>query len=135
MQHYQTEQERSQWHQKTPHFFVNYNQLPDVIWDHVLPEIGVSLKARDIHRMEKVAAVYTQGRTAGTDKKVFTGDNAHKESNVPSAIDKASHLFMDPTFAQLEALARSTLKAPKKLEAVEEPPVKMEEEEDEDEGP
>ncbi|CAB9510574.1 Inherit from bactNOG: aspartyl asparaginyl beta-hydroxylase [Seminavis robusta] len=113
MQHYHTAQKQSQWHQKTPHFFVSYRQLPDVIWDHVLPSLGMSLKAKDIHRMEKVAALYTQGRTSGKKQMVFTGDNAHKEANVPAKIDQAAHVFMDATFAKLEALANATLKAPK----------------------
>lgn len=97
-----------------PHFFVNYKQLPDIIWDHVLPNLGIDLAAKDVHRMEKVAAMYTQGRT-GTKKKglaVFGGDSEHKEANAPFPVAQAAQLFMDQTFEKLEALADTTLKAP-----------------------
>jgi len=100
-----------------PNFFVNYKQLPDAIWDHVLPKLGVELRAKDIHRMEKVAAVYAQGRTGGAGNqnvkkgkqvKVFVGDNEDKEANVPFAIAQAAHDFMDATYDTLEALSKET---------------------------
>ena len=104
-----------------PNFFVNYKQLPDAIWDHVLPKLGVELRAKDIHRMEKVAAVYAQGRTGGAGNqnvkkgkqvKVFVGDNEDKEANVPFAIAQAAHDFMDATYDTLETLSKETFEKP-----------------------
>lgn len=125
IQHFSAAQAASKRHQKTPHFFVNYNQLPDVLWDHVLPSLGVPLKAQDIHKMERVGALYTQGRTPGKNppKKVFPGDSHHKQTDVPSAIASAASTFMDHTFGKLEALKEQTLK---------EPALKEKEDEDED---
>ena len=113
MQHFHEAQAASQRHQRTPHFFVNYNQLPDILWDHVLPTLNVHLKAQDIHKMEKVASVYTQGRKPSK-LKVFPGDQSQKQENVPDEIQRASDTFMVPTYAKLEALKEATLKEPVK---------------------
>ena len=116
MDHFHHQQESNKRQRSVPHFFINYKQLPDVIWDHVLPTLGVELRAKDVHRMEKVAAVYTQGRT-GNKKKggaVFAGDSENKEANAPFAVAQAAQTFMDLTFEKLEALADTTLKAPMK---------------------
>ena len=101
---------------KRKRFFINYKQLPDIIWDHVLPTLGVtSMKAADIHRMEKVAAMYTQSRTTSSSKRggkaVFTGDSKQKEEDVPFAIAQAAHLFMDGTYDKLEAISKDTLQS------------------------
>ena len=114
MQQYEHQIETTKNQMRVPHFFINYKQLPDIIWDHVLPTLGVTLAAKDVHRMEKVAAMYTQGRT-GTNKKglaVFAGDSESKEANAPFLVAQAAQLFMDQTFEKLEALSDTTLKAP-----------------------
>jgi len=96
-----------------PHFFINYKQLPDIIWDHVLPNLGIELRAKDVHRMEKVAAMYTQGRKGGGGtNKVFAGDSENKEANAPFDVAQAAQLFMDFTYEKLERLSAATLKSP-----------------------
>ena len=113
IQHFQAAQELSKRHQETPHFFVNYNQLPDVLWDHVLPTLDIHLHGKDIQRLEKVAAMYTQGRKQKTSTgAIFTGDSHHKQANVPEAIEQAANTFMTETYTKLEWLKEQTMKEP-----------------------
>ena len=113
IQHFQAAQTLSKRHRQTPHFFVNYNQLPDVLWDHVLPTLDIQLNGKDIPKLERVAAVYTQGRKQKTSKgAVFTGDNQHKQQNVPPEIETAANTFMKETYMRLEWLKDKSLQEP-----------------------
>lgn len=115
MDHFHHQQEANQRQRSVPHFFINYKQLPDVIWDHVLPNLGVDLRAQDVKRMEQVAAKYTQGRKGSNNQKgvaVFAGDSDNKESNAPFAVAQAAQDFMGQTYDKLEELSATTLKAP-----------------------
>ena len=85
-----------------------------MLWDHVLPTLDVRLQAKDIHNMERVAALYTQGRKQKTSKNgaIFTGDNHVKQENAPPAIQQAAMDFMEDTYTRLEWLKDKTMKEP-----------------------
>ena len=51
-------------HERTGHGrFVNYNQLPDIFWETVLPQdYQVPITDAMVENMKKVAKIYSKGR-------------------------------------------------------------------------
>lgn len=97
---------------KNKSFFINYNKLPEILWESVLPNLGVQTTGQRIKKMEKAAAMYTKGRSGGNKfgsiGAIFMGDSHHKQKDVPFEIAQAVSVFMDETYEQLETLSKKT---------------------------
>ena len=84
---------------------VDYQQLPAVLWERILPAWGVELTDADVERLEHdTAAQYSKGRgpKAGA---AFEGDSAHKQEAAWEAVQAAAGRYLQPSFAQLQALS------------------------------
>lgn len=95
-------------HAAPPHWFVNYSELPHKIWETLLPALVVHGVSRaEIDRMHAAVKVYSK---AARDKKTDKGaphwqeDSTLKQGRAPASIKEAAKLFMDPVYAQLEAI-------------------------------
>lgn len=90
-----------------PHWFVNYNELPYKIWETILPSLVVgALRPDEIERMHAAAKVYSKARGDGT-KQHWKEDSTLKQGKAPSAVKDAVTLFLDPVYAQMEAIRQS----------------------------
>lgn len=88
--------------------FVNYSQLPDIMWEQILPkEFGVPVDANGIAHMQKVSGVYSKGRGYKANKE-WTEDSTKKLSTAPQSVLQAAELVMRPVFGQMESLSTSS---------------------------
>jgi len=88
---------------QTPHWFINYKELPYKLWETVLPDLLVSaLKREEIDRMHEAARVYSHAR--GQDGGHFKEDSTLKQGRAPPSIQDAVSLFLDPVYKQMEAI-------------------------------
>jgi hypothetical protein len=91
--------------------FVNYNQLPDKLWDSVLPDyFGIKVNPAMKKNVQEVSGVYSKGR--GVDDKgpranrKWEDDSTKKHSTASQQVTDAVHTFMDETYEQLEELSK-----------------------------
>jgi len=86
--------------------FVNYNQLPDIVWNKLLPEsFGVSTITNDmINNMIQVSRVYSKGRGSKANA-VWKDDSAAKQSTAPKPIATAVDDYMTEIYIKLEELS------------------------------
>jgi hypothetical protein len=84
--------------------FINYANLPDVLWDTILPD-HFGVPSPHIGGMKKAAAVYSKGR-GETANKEWEEDSSHKQSKVSDEIRHAALEFLEPSFDKLEELSR-----------------------------
>jgi hypothetical protein len=97
-----------------PHWFVNYNALPYVIWETVLPSLLVHPVGRaDMDRMRQAASLKVHRRKKKKDAEVPTPehwkeDGTMKQGTAPASIRDAVTLFLDPIYAQLEIIRESS---------------------------
>jgi glyoxylate carboligase len=85
--------------------FVNYNQLPGVVWDKVLPQdFGISVEQDAIERMTRVAAVYSKGRGVKANQE-WQEDSTKKQSTASKEVVDAVRVFLADTYDQMEALS------------------------------
>ena len=93
--------------------FVNYNQLPDAMWESLLPEeFGVTVNKRHIENMQRIAGVYSKGRQ-GIDNanEEWKEDSTRKLSAASQPVLDAAELLMRRVFDQMESLSKSRLKS------------------------
>ena len=89
--------------------FVNYNQLPDIMWESVLPEeFGVSVNKRHIKNMQRIAGVYSKGRQGiAKSNQEWKEDSSRKLSAASQPVLDAAELLMRRIFDQMESLSKS----------------------------
>jgi hypothetical protein len=88
--------------------FINYNSLPDVMWNNVIPEdFQIRLAPEDIAKMQQTAGVYSKGRGKKANVE-WKEDSAKKHSSASSAVVDATKMFMDDVYNQMEALSIGT---------------------------
>jgi hypothetical protein len=101
-----------------PHWFVNYNELPFVLWETLLPalwtdvggpssdEIQKMLASTKVHSGSKQQASNTRGGHH------WKEDATLKRGQAPQSIQEAAQLFMDPVYAQMESIRSSQSQPP-----------------------
>jgi hypothetical protein len=86
--------------------FVNYNQLPDILWDKVLPrDFGVPVGNEMIANMQQIASVYSKGRGYKANQE-WEEDSTKKQSTAPQQVIDAANFYLGDTFEKMEALSR-----------------------------
>lgn len=85
--------------------FVNYNQLPDIAWDQILPEFfGVSpISTGMVDNMKEVAAVYSKGRGTSANQ-LWQEDATRKHDKATPAVIAAAHEFLSDIYEKMESL-------------------------------
>jgi hypothetical protein len=86
--------------------FVNYNQLPDIMWKQVLPQDFKVLPVGNvmITNMKNVAQVYSKGRGKKANQS-WEEDSTMKKQTATAEVVEATHMFMDRPFQRMEGLA------------------------------
>jgi hypothetical protein len=92
---------------------VNYELLPDLLWNDLLPNhFQYNASDAEIARMQEQARVYSKGvvgKTSKLDKVgIFESDSQRKEQAASTAIKLAAQGALQESYAQLEALSRQT---------------------------
>jgi hypothetical protein len=83
---------------------VNYDQLPQFLYDTLLPHhFGLTVSPDALERMQNVAGVYSKGR-GQKQGEAFEGDAEEKAHQVTAAMREASETFLQESYHQLEAM-------------------------------
>jgi hypothetical protein len=86
--------------------FVNYNQLPDIVWDTVMPRhFGVPVGEEMITNMQQIAGVYSKGRGHKADQE-WEEDSTRKQLSALKHVIDAAAFWLGDTFEKMEALSR-----------------------------
>ena len=84
--------------------FVNYNTLPDRIWDSVMPDyFGVPVSAEALARMKNITKVYAKG---GDDVMKWNGTQPDKLSDISKKQKKAVKRIMESYYDTMESYSR-----------------------------
>ena len=88
--------------------FINYNQLPDIAWDRILPEFfGINpISDGMVENMKQVAGVYSKGRAFKANQ-VWTEDATKKHNRATPEVIAAAHEFLSDIYEQMETLSKS----------------------------
>lgn len=89
-------------HQRTGKgHFVNYNTLPDSMWEKIVPKyFEVPLSEKGITQMKNISRVYSKGADNTSQKWSDTKKNVTKEQQ------KSAHQILEPYFRQMEKISR-----------------------------
>ena len=82
---------------------VNYEDLPDKLYDVIPQHFGVPLSQTERNRIAKISGVYSKGR--GNRAHEWKDDSEQKEERATDAIKGACKMFLDETFEGLEERA------------------------------
>jgi hypothetical protein len=92
-------------------WFINYKDLPFVLWEHVIPELRFmgTPSATDIAQWQsKVTSTYTKGRGGPAKKEEqqrhWQEDSVVKQSRAPESVKRAVALFLDPVYHEMEQI-------------------------------
>ena len=93
-------------HAAPPHWFVNYNTLPYMVWETFLPSLLVHPIGRaDIDRMRQAGSVKVhKAKKELRAPEHWMEDSTMKQGTAPSSIRDAVALFLDPIYEQLESI-------------------------------
>jgi len=89
----------------TKHWFINYNELPNKVWESVLPDLVPPLTADQIERMEEMSNAYSKGR--GSRAREWQDDSEVKHEKAPDSVKEAAADFLQPSYEKLEAIRES----------------------------
>jgi hypothetical protein len=79
---------------------VNYDQLPDILWEKIMPSIfGRPLTQQEIDNLESISHEYSKGR--GNRAGEFKGDSEQKEHAASAEIRAAAKEFLQESFDTL----------------------------------
>jgi hypothetical protein len=103
-----------------PHFFINYNALPHILWESILPSLIVHpITKQDIDNMRNVASVKIQKHDSNSKSTTthgiadrgknehWTEDSTLKQGMAPKSVHDAVKLFLDPVFDQMELIRQA----------------------------
>jgi phosphoribosylcarboxyaminoimidazole (NCAIR) mutase len=82
---------------------VNYRDLPGVLYEKILPAVGVPIGDAEIHRIEHAAQTYAKGSHGRY--KDFKEDTEKKESTASKEVKEAAARFLAQAFDELEVVA------------------------------
>jgi hypothetical protein len=86
--------------------FVNYANLPDVLWDTILPhhfEVPIEDEAAAVERMKALSQVYSKGFKDRANKE-WVQDSERKQEKATKAMRDAADTFIKPYFDELERM-------------------------------
>jgi len=86
---------------------VNYSELPDAVWDRILPHFGVVCS-----RSDRVAMTAAARRDAKAPTFAFAPDVAAKQHGATAATRAAADKYLRQIYRRLEALRRLSLRSP-----------------------
>ena len=91
--------------------FVNYNQMPDIVWNEILPDhFGVNpLPPGAIKNMQKTAGVYSKGRGSKANQE-WNEDTTVKQDTATPEVINAANLFASKVYKQMQELSSSSSK-------------------------
>lgn len=81
---------------------INYVDLPSILWEKVLPRIGVSVSEDEVANMKAISTQYSKGGDGR--KSDFHQDSEQKEKHASDAVREASTLFLKESFDALQVL-------------------------------
>mmetsp|Transcript_25380 Transcript_25380/g.59019 ORF Transcript_25380/g.59019 Transcript_25380/m.59019 type:complete len:98 (-) Transcript_25380:433-726(-) len=85
--------------------FVNYANLPNVLWDSLFVHFGLGMPdEREIERMREVSNLYSK-QGGGQEVTFFHGDAADKQQRADKAIRDAANVFLRESFRVMEHLS------------------------------
>eukprot|EP00531_Pseudo-nitzschia_arenysensis_P003996 CAMPEP_0116126888 /NCGR_PEP_ID=MMETSP0329-20121206/6561_1 /TAXON_ID=697910 /ORGANISM="Pseudo-nitzschia arenysensis, Strain B593" /LENGTH=489 /DNA_ID=CAMNT_0003620979 /DNA_START=72 /DNA_END=1538 /DNA_ORIENTATION=+ len=77
---------------------VDYEQLPDILWEKIMPRIfGRDLEPFEVDNLKKISGVYSKG-TNTAKKGEFKGDSEQKEKKASEEVKKAAKEFLTESF-------------------------------------
>ena len=82
-------------------WFVNYNELPYKIWEHILPKLVPFVSHDQVERMHEQGKVYSKGRGEKGGQH-WHEDSTMKQGTAPESVKKAAALFMNPVYEKME---------------------------------
>jgi hypothetical protein len=86
--------------------FVNYNQMPDIVWDDIFPNyFNIPLSNKEVGRMEKTALYYSKGRGKQADKG-WKDDSMKKQATAARPVTKAADVFLKDVYNEMESLSK-----------------------------
>lgn len=95
---------------KTAHWFVNYEQLPHVLWERILPKLtGYAVSEKQLDRIHTVSSYYSKGRGQRAGQH-WHEDNTVKQGMAPESVKAAARLFLDPAFRKMEKIRADIFK-------------------------
>lgn len=84
---------------------LNYDALPGIVPRALMPLFGQQLDATALERMHLASQPYSKGRGMKKEAK-FKGDSGDKEARAPEALRSMAELMLQPSYEQLDQLAR-----------------------------
>lgn len=83
--------------------FVNYAQMPEIVWEDILPNyFNVPLPRKGIANMEDAALVYSKGRGKNQE---WEEDSTKKKGTASRAVVTAAKTFLTDIYKEMENLA------------------------------
>lgn len=83
-------------------FLINYESLPGVVPNILLPLFGITTTPHWLSKMAVESTQYSKGRKTGA--KVFTGDSADKEERATYNIQKYAKEILQPNFDRMNEI-------------------------------
>jgi hypothetical protein len=80
---------------------INYVDLPAILWEEVLPSIGVPVSVEEIAAMVKISTQYSKGGDGRSAE--FHQDSEKKEKMASQAVKEASAMFLQESYDALQA--------------------------------
>lgn len=103
-----TESAVNNLHQSDYGIPVNYEHLPNYLYEHVLPNrMGVKTTETEIERILQVSSQYSKGR--GDRKREWQEDSDQKEKIASDEVRHAAKTFLKESYETLESLAQEML--------------------------
>jgi len=90
----------------TKHWFINYKELPHVLWESILPDLVLPFTAAQIERMHQVSRSYSKGRGPRAGQH-WHEDSTLKQGTAPDSVKQAVATFLDPLYQKMEAIRAS----------------------------
>lgn len=87
--------------------FVDYTQMPDVMWETVLPlDFGIQMEPYMIDNMRQFTHVYSKGHQAGRANEKWTADTADKRKRISANVTRAVDTYCPDTYERLDDISQ-----------------------------
>jgi len=87
---------------------VNYERLPEALYEDILPWLGLHVSDVHLKRMKLVATAYSKGRDGQAG--AFVEDSAAKEQAASDAVKQAAATYLQESYEELEKMAAAQMK-------------------------
>ena len=87
---------------------VNYERLPEALYEDILPWLGLPVTDVHLKRMKLVATAYSKGRDGQAG--AFVEDSAAKEQAASDAVKQAAATYLQESYEELEKMAAAQMK-------------------------